>query len=232
MADQSYFSSYHMVMVEANALWAQSCKSPVCQIADDISTKIRMRWDCGTRGPFYVVDAGCGVGELALRLEKDLGREPYTVSVVGLDAPSEQDWRKALALRNDDEPSYSSLFNSTRKSGVLLSYKGGNFVQADLSHLKGLVHFMVFSLSLSSTENITAEINMARTLLVNGGTLYIADLAHRFMSEERSFLAQMERCGFQKSTTYPLDLHDAAVMLYMFRRVESQPKAASSKHVN
>jgi len=153
--------------------------------------------------------------------EQETECEDWDISVVALDAPTPDDWREKLPASKKSE--YDTLLATPRLHGVKLSYHGGDYAESSRELADGTVDFLLFSLSFSSGDDIWREIRMARRLLKKRrgratGTLYIADMAHRFKPEV-SFEEKMTQAGFvRRGPCQPLSLFKSEVLLFTFGR--------------
>jgi len=200
MGNRDTFAAYHQDMKRVNDAWQTQSAAPVYQIADDIWSALVLDTTTKTK---LIVDAGCGLGELAeilIKKKKDhepgLADEPVKMVVLGLDAPSIDVWNEATGGKwvKDEAVKYVS--------GDYSSY----------AHTPAQASFFVYSLSLLRND-ITKDIETALAALQHKGRLFIAEMRHRFPPD---FTEVMRKKGFCQMRQSNLTAHNATFSLYVF----------------
>jgi SAM-dependent methyltransferase len=199
MGNRNTFAAYHREMKRVNDAWQTQSAAPVHQIADEIwSDLVRNE----NRKPQLIVDAGCGLGELAeilFQKEKshDYGPTDLRVKmiVIGLDAPSKDVWHEVTDQKwiKDERVMYAS----------------GDYSS---STYPAQANFFVYSLSLLRND-ITRDIETALNALQHKGILFIAEMRHRFPSD---FTEVMKLKGFAQMRQSNLTARNTTFTFYVF----------------
>lgn len=171
MSNAENFAQYHDQMAILN----EKDNAPVKLIAESLISLGHFH------SSFSIIDAGCGAATLAKLLFA--ADSACSFQICCLDALPVNLWNEK----------YLPALVKKQNANITFEYHGGDYV-----HYKPHVpaNAVVFSLSLSSTVDITSDIEWAHSCLQLHGEIFIVDIAHRF---PETFHDTMEQLGYSLS---------------------------------